>query len=132
MSLHRTFRWRQNLLNKTLKEIQVSNNPKYLYRGAKFSEDEIEVLYNHIGKSFLMRGFNSTSDLINVPLNRISKHNNNNPKLKCILFIISIKDSDLIWIKSIGHLSFHPEENEWLLNNTTFIKINNIHLSEHY
>ena len=63
------------LLNQRLKEEQKKQKsiPENLYKGTKLSKDQLEVFKSNIGKHLLLRGFNSTSDIIDELKKKFSK-----------------------------------------------------------
>jgi hypothetical protein len=110
--------------------MKIPSNPNLLYRGTVVSEEEFRRIEKNVGKSFFLRGFISTSYKLDIVKNCFSKSSQTNQKYFNILIRIQVNDTELSKIRNIEEESFLPQEKEYLLDYSTFLKIIRIFESE--
>jgi tetratricopeptide (TPR) repeat protein len=121
-------------LNKELKKINRKLNSMKVYRQCKMDKKELKKLLsnneinNSTEKILLLRGYITANSNLKVVEKQIRKSNNT---LEChsVLFIFEITEKDSDKIYNLRDFWNFEVEEEFLINNYTFVKINSVEVN---
>ena len=111
-------------MNRALNSIEKTKPVTELYRCLLIDEEELNFIKFMKNKPFLLRGFISTSADVNQAKKFWEYGNKKHSTCKKLLLTFKLNNKeDLQFATSISKFSAIPQEDEYLLNNNTFIVV---------
>jgi hypothetical protein len=85
---------------------------------------ELKQIQDRIGKPFLLNGFTSTSEDMNIA--KVFINNDDKDQFESFLYILEEEEDHYNKTASIRNISRFPHEEEFLLNMNNFFKTTNL------